>query len=201
MKPAIKTGFILGTAAAINVELGWSPTYVIVTQSDGLLRTEAWLSWTVPFTSAGTAVPVGGSTIKGVTSNARATVKEVMLTSGTYAAGTGAGFFVLEEGSLTGTFGSENIVITNLASGALGTDDATVTANVVRNVAIAAAASPATRAVQPSTPRASPSARRCRQRGNCCPSPPSAKTPERNGNALCFTARHRRSTGSHCSRR
>jgi len=146
MKPAIKTGAVLGTAGAINVELGFIPTYVVLVQSDGLLRTEAWLQWTVPFTSAGTAVPLAGHTIRGATSAARATIKEVMLASGTYAAGTAAGFFVLEEGSLVGTFGSENIIITNLASGTVGTDDATVTANVTRNVAIAAAAAPATTA-------------------------------------------------------
>jgi hypothetical protein len=104
---------------------------------DSLTVTAAFLSWAVPFTSAGTATPVGGSTIRGVTSRATAVVKEVMLTSGSYAAGNAVGFFILEEGSLTGTFGAENIVITNLASGTLGTDDATVTANVVYNAALA----------------------------------------------------------------
>jgi len=144
MKPAIKTGAVLGTAGAINIELGWVPTYVVVTQSDGLLRTEAFLAWYVPFTSGGTAQVVGGSTIRGATSRATANVREVLLASGTWAAGTAAGWFVLEEGSLVGTFGSENIVITNLASGTVGTDDATVTVNVTQSLAIAAASAPAT---------------------------------------------------------
>jgi hypothetical protein len=126
----------------MNVSLGFIPTCItLFNASDGTLVTTAWLQWVVPFSSGGTATVVAGSTIRGVTSLATAQVQEVLQsTTGTFAAGTAAGFLVLQEGSLVGTFSSENIVITNLATGVVGTDDATVTVNVVHNCAIAAAA-------------------------------------------------------------
>src|SRR5262245_41433689 len=144
MKPSIKIGAVIGTGSSINVECGFVPTCVTVTQSDGLLTTTAFLLWAMPFTSGGTATIAPGATIRGVTSKALATVRDVMVASGTFAAGTAAGWFMLEEGSLVGTFTGENIVVTNLASGLIGTDDATVTANVTHSCAIAAAAAPAT---------------------------------------------------------
>jgi hypothetical protein len=144
MKPGVKIGTVIGTAAAVNVECGFVPAAVLLTQSDGLLFTFARLSWVMPFSSGGTAIILPGATIRGATSRATATVREVLTSATTWAAGTAAGWLVLEEGSLVGTFGSENIVITNLASGVIGTDDATVTVNVVHNVAFAAAAAPAT---------------------------------------------------------
>lgn len=141
MKPAIKTGVVLGTGAAINVECGFVPNVVQLYQGDSLLVTVAFLSWVVPFTSGGTVTILPGATIRGNTSRATATVKDVLVTAaGSFAAGTAAGFFVLEEGSLIGTFAAEDIVVTNLASGVLTTTagyDATVTANVVYNAALA----------------------------------------------------------------
>jgi hypothetical protein len=144
-KGNIRTGITVGNGAAINVELGWIPTHVqVFNATDGTLITAAFLSWVVPFTSGGTAVISPGSTIKGLTSKAVASVRDVLLYSGTFSGGDAAGFLVLEEGSLVGTFGAENIVVTNLASGTIGTDDATVTANINHNVGIATQASPAT---------------------------------------------------------
>jgi hypothetical protein len=80
-----------------------------------------------------------------------ANVREVMITAaGTWAAGTAAGWLALEEGSLVGSFStSEDIVVTNLAAGGVttaaggdATAGATTPANLVHNVAIAAAAAP-----------------------------------------------------------
>jgi hypothetical protein len=143
MKPAIKTGILVGNGAAINVELGWIPTCVqLFNSSDGDIITTAFLQWVVPFTSGGTVEIIKGSTIRGNTSRATAQVADVLLYSGSFAAGDAAGFLVLQEGSLVGTFAGETVVVQNAASGVLGTDDATVTANVVHNVAVAAAATP-----------------------------------------------------------
>jgi hypothetical protein len=61
----------------------------------------------VAFTSGGTYVVAAGDTITGATSGATATVGTVVVTSGTWGAGTAAGFlyFVTQ----TGTFQSENL--------------------------------------------------------------------------------------------
>jgi len=144
-KGNIRTGITVGNGAAINVELGWIPTHVqVFNATDGTLITAAFLSWVLPFSGGGTAVIAPGSAVRGVTSRATATVRDVLLYSGSFAGGDAAGFLVLDEGSLVGTFAGENIVVTNLASGMLGTDDATVTANITHNIAVAAAAAPAT---------------------------------------------------------
>lgn len=151
MKPAIKTGAVIGTGGAINIELGWVPTFVQVFQSDGLLTTSAFLTWYVPFTSGGTVQILAGHSIRGVTSRAVANVREVFITAaGNWAAGTAAGWLSLEEGSLVGNFSaSEDLVVTNLASGSIttaaggdATAGATTPANLVHNVAFAAAAAP-----------------------------------------------------------
>lgn len=141
MKGIIKSGSFTGTGAAVNVELGWIPTSVeVYNATDGTPFQVAYLSWVLPFSSGGTAVIAAGSTIRGATSRATALVDAVQIASGSFAAGTAAGHLILQEGSLVGTFGSENIVVTNLSSGTVGTDDATVTVNVVHNCAITSAA-------------------------------------------------------------
>jgi hypothetical protein len=164
MKSIIRTGTVIGTGAAKNVELGFIPTCVqLFNASDGTLVTQAWLQWVVPFSSGGdpgsSAVwnqVAAGSAIKGITSLATAIVQEVLLSStGSFGAGTAAGFLVLQEGSLVGTFQSENIAIQNpsttyvgaatvQSAASIGVNDATVTVNVVHNLAIAAAAASAT---------------------------------------------------------
>lgn len=152
MKGLIKSGVTIGlaTPVAINVELGFIPNSVeVYNASDGTLVTIAYLiPWVVPFSSGGTlgstAAIVPGSTIRGLISGATAQVTDVQITSGTFSAGNAVGSLLLQEGSLVGTFGSENIIITNPPTGPIGTDDATVTVNVVHNLAIAAAAALAT---------------------------------------------------------
>lgn len=144
-KGVIKIGTVVGTGVAKNVELGFIPQMVhLYNATDGDIITTAFLSWIVPFTSGGTSTLAAGATIRGVTSLATANVSEVLVMSGTFAGGDAAGFAVLEEGSLNGTFQSENIVITNLATGVVGTDDATVTANVVTCMATTAGVATAT---------------------------------------------------------
>ena len=123
-----KTGLTVGNGAAINVELGWIPDYVMVYNcTDGDIFTFAFLGeLVIPFSGGGTNEIAAGDTITGATSGATAVVKEVLLYSGSWAGGDAAGFFVVERDSVVGTFGSENVV--GEAAGA--TDDATVTAAV-----------------------------------------------------------------------
>jgi hypothetical protein len=139
MKGDIKIGYTVGNGAAINIELGFIPDYAAVYNvTDGDLLTEAFLGphQVVPFSSGGTATIAAGNEIIGATSAARARVVEVLTYSGTFAGGDAAGFFVVE--MISGTFQSENVKLSG------GTDDATVTANVVHNVATAAAVAGAT---------------------------------------------------------
>ena len=136
-------GCTVGNGAALNIELGFVPEFVqLYNATDGDIITTAFLNWVVPFSGGGTTTIAAGSKIKGATSGATAVVRQVLLYSGTWAGGDAAGFFELVEGSLTGTFGSENVYIVNDSTS--GIDDATVTANVVHNIAVAAAAAGAT---------------------------------------------------------
>lgn len=139
MKGSPKIGITVGNGAALNIELGFVPGLVqLYNCTDGDLITTAFLQWVIPFSSGGTTEIVAGNTITGATSGATAVVESVLLYSGTWAGGDAAGFFTVLEGSLSGTFGSENVFVGS------GTNDATVTVNVVHNVAVAAAAAGAT---------------------------------------------------------
>jgi hypothetical protein len=136
-------GITVGNGAALNIECGFVPKKVALYNcTDGDLITIAFLQWIIPFSSGGTATIAAGDRIKGATSKATAIVEQVLLYSGTFAGGDAAGFLVVQEGSLTGTFQSENVYIDSDSTA--GIDDATVTANVVHNIAIAAAAAGAT---------------------------------------------------------
>lgn len=136
-------GVTVGNGAALNIELGFIPECVMLyNATDGDIITLAFLNWIVPFSGGGTTEITAGSRIRGATSGARAVVKQVLLYSGSWAGGDAAGFFELVEDTRTGTFGSENVYIDNDTTS--GTDDATVTANVVHNCAITTAAASAT---------------------------------------------------------
>lgn len=128
------SGEEVGNGAAINVELGWIPDLVVVTNvTDSDKITVGYPNrMAIPFSSGGTNEIAAGDVITGATSGATATVAKVLLYSGSWAGGDAAGFFIVERDSLTGTFASENVF--GEASGA--TNDATVTANVTHSVDI-----------------------------------------------------------------
>ena len=135
---SFKTGYVVGNAAAIDVELGWIPDRVeVYNHTDGDLLTVAFLdTWIVPFSGGGTNELAAGDKITGVTNTGvTAIIEEVLLYSGSWAGGDAAGFFVVKRDNQDGTFGSENVI--GEASGA--TDDATVTVNVIQCYASAAA--------------------------------------------------------------
>jgi len=133
MKGMIKSGYLVGNGAAQNVELGWIPDYVEITNAtDSDIITKAYLGGgkqIVPFSSGGTTEIAAGDKIVGATSGAQAWVVEVLLYSGAWADGDAAGFFVVEMIGDT-DFGSENVDV--------GDDSnlATVTANVTHSVNI-----------------------------------------------------------------
>lgn len=142
MKGNPASGFIVGNGAAINISLGWYPAKVEVWNvTDGDIVTFGFLDPQVmPFTSGGTTPIVAGSKIKGATSGVTAYVTDVLLSSGTFAGGDAAGFFVLDR--LSGTFQSENVYISNDSTA--GIDDATVTANILGSMKIDTAAATVT---------------------------------------------------------
>lgn len=129
----IRTGFIRGTGAAVNVPLGFVPDAVIVwNHTDGDIFTMAAPSKGVmPFSGGGTNEIEKGDTIVGATSGARAKVLDVILDSGSWAGGNAAGWLIVDQETKTGTFTSENVYATDTAS---GTDDATVTVDLNPNI-------------------------------------------------------------------
>lgn len=140
-------GFFMGTGAAVNIELGWIPsTLELYNLTDGDRIDFAPIGTVMPFTSGGVTEITEGSYVQGATSGAKARVNQVILLSGTWAGGDAAGWFILNAGSISGTFASENVFIydgVNAVAGA--TNDATVTAAVTYELstvlAVAAVAS------------------------------------------------------------
>ena len=144
-----KSGCAIGNAAAINIELGWIPDYVeVYDATDGTNFVASYPNlMVIPFSGGGTNVLAAGDTITGATSEATAVIEDVLLYSGTWAAGTAAGFFTVRRQNIVGTFQSENVV--GSASGA--TDDATVTVQVthayINDGTVAAVTTDATMAI------------------------------------------------------
>lgn len=104
----VATGFLRGTGAAINVALGWIPDYVqIINLTDGDKIHANFLKKVIAFTSGGTDEIKAGDKIHGNTSDAVAIVDQVLLDTGTWAAGTAAGWLILQAGSHSGTFQAE----------------------------------------------------------------------------------------------
>lgn len=93
----VATGFIRGTNAAINVELGWIPDFVqIINLTDGDKIHMNALATVLLFTSGGVDEIKAGAKLHGNTSDATATIRQVILDSGTWAGGDAAGWFILD---------------------------------------------------------------------------------------------------------
>ena len=131
-----RIGYIHGTGNALNVELGWIPDCVqIIDMSDGTSIITAFLGKVILFTSGGTTELKAGEWIKGITSGAKAKIREVILDSGTWAAGTAAGWLICNAEDITGTLtsGGENAqrYASEPGTAAAATDDITFTASGV----------------------------------------------------------------------
>lgn len=137
-----RAGFIHGTGAAINVELGWIPDFVIVSNvTDGDKITFGCTGTkVVAFTSGGTTEIKAGDTIRGLTNTGvYAKIREVILDSGSWAGGDAAGWFLIDPEDIVGTFGSENVEVNDS-----GTNDAGVSAQTENGVDIDDAVASAT---------------------------------------------------------
>lgn len=104
-------GMVEGTAAAINVELGFIPDFVILTNvTDGNHLVNWWNMRVCAFSSGGTTGIAAGDIIQGATSTGvRAKVGQVVIQSGSFAAGNAAGYLLWHALDENGTFGSENV--------------------------------------------------------------------------------------------
>tara|TARA_Y100000310_G_scaffold333489_1_gene411154 strand:- start:584 stop:1183 length:600 start_codon:yes stop_codon:yes gene_type:complete len=106
----VKSGYIHGTGAAINVELGYIPDLVIITNvTDGDKVHYCVLDKVVVFTSGGTGEVKAGDTLTGATSGATAKVREVIIDSGSWAGDDAAGWFICDHEDISGTIQSENV--------------------------------------------------------------------------------------------
>jgi len=104
----VACGFLRGTGAAINVELGWIPDFVtVINLTDGDKVHMNALKKVIAFTSGGTDEIKAGDKIHGNTSDATAIVDQVILDTGSWAGGDAAGWLILQAGSHSGTFQSE----------------------------------------------------------------------------------------------
>ena len=128
-----RIGFIHGTGAALNVEIGFIPEFVLIANlTDGDKITLAWPTKVVAFTSGGTTEIKKGDTITGLTNTGvYAKIREVILDSGSWAGGDAAGWFLFDAADMTGTFGSENAEVNDS-----GSNDVTVAAQTENGVDI-----------------------------------------------------------------
>lgn len=147
-------GIYVSTGAADNVEVGFIPDVVkLYKMNAGAVPViNIWVRMKFcAFTSGGTYEVKAGDTIQGATSKGvRAEVQKVVLTSGTWAAGTAAGFFLWQDWQQNGTFTAENVDVlysggTVTGGGGVGTANvATVAAqSELGNFVLAGNATPA----------------------------------------------------------
>lgn len=121
--------YLYGTGSALNIPLGGVPMFAELHNVEDGDRIDVFFRGkTIAFTSGGTNEIKKGHLIQGVTSGARARIRDVLIKTGSFAAGDAAGVFIIDhaDSENTGTFGSENIIVLN--DGIASTDDATVTA-------------------------------------------------------------------------
>lgn len=113
----VKTGYLRGTGAAINVELGWIPDKVtIINETDGDKVWVNTLKKKMVFSSGSTA-PVAGDKLTGQTSGATGTVLEVLLDTGSWAGADAAGWIILDPSTISGTFQSEAVEVNDSGTG------------------------------------------------------------------------------------
>ena len=144
MNPNIKTGRFVGSGAAINIECGFIPDVVVTWKITDLDKINIWQSGQhCLFTSGGTHVIAAGDRLQGATNpEVWRRVKEVYITSGTFAGGDAAGHLIFDAEEGAGTFGSENVDLLD-PSGGPGVETANVgtvaAQSELANMAIAAA--------------------------------------------------------------
>ncbi len=104
----VRTGFIHGTSNALNVEIGFVPDYVRLTDiTNGDIITEGYFKRIVVFTSLSVAINVGNY-IKGINSGATARINQVIIDTGSVAGGDAAGWLICDPFEVVGTLETEN---------------------------------------------------------------------------------------------
>lgn len=112
-----KVGYIHGTGAALNVEIGFVPDYVrIWNATEGTDVFEGLLAKVIVFTSL-SATLKPGYWIKGITSGAKARIRDVIIDSGTVAGGDAAGWLVCDAEDINGTLETENAQVYAITPG------------------------------------------------------------------------------------
>ncbi len=130
--PSHETGFALGTGAAINIQLGFVPDIVHTFNVAGTTPTmNVWYRQKFcVFTSGGTGELVPGNIIQGATATqVRAMIRQVILSTGTWAGGDAAGWLLWTEEDQNGSFGTENVDLLDTAA-TVEDGGGTLTANV-----------------------------------------------------------------------
>ncbi len=144
----VKTGFIHGTGNALNVEIGFVPDYVkLIDWTNGDIITEGFMKRVIVFTSLSTAIRTG-MWIKGRTSGARARILQVIIDSGTVAAGDAEGWLICNVEDVIGTLETEEaqVYATDPGAGASPTDHLDIVVDTELGITTALAVAPTTTA-------------------------------------------------------
>lgn len=121
---SVRHGYFVGAGAALNVSVGFIPSKVeLYNVTDGTVAAVGFPGKLLPF-NTGSVAPAPGAIVKGLTSGAKGQVQDVIIVSGTFAAGNAAGFILLDANSIVGTFQAENL---NFSSDTTGATDAAAT--------------------------------------------------------------------------
>ena len=126
----VRIGYIHGTSAALNVEIGFVPDAVIIFNPQGTEKFSIHIvKKVIVFTSMTAASSSGikkGAWIKGITSGAKAQINELILDT------TSTGWLICDVGQVTGTFSAENcqVYASEPGSAAASDNDITVVVDV-----------------------------------------------------------------------
>ena len=121
-------GFIVGNGAARNIELGFVPSRVKITNLSGRATYEASLAEVIGFDSGSSEIKAG-MRLDAADEGWRGTVRQVILASGSWDGGNAAGWIVFEAGTLEGRANiadNDTIYSSDQADLAGSTDVATV---------------------------------------------------------------------------
>lgn len=158
---AMHHGFHLATGGPDNIQVGFIPDVVeLYSVGRAVPVINVWIRMKFcAFTSGGTYEVKAGDTLQGATAvGVRAEVQKVYLTSGTWAGGDAAGYFLWQDFNQNGSFGSENVDVLSeggsLSGGGVGTANvATVAAQTeLGNFVLAGNATPASTSYTVVTP-------------------------------------------------
>ena len=117
-------GFIVGTGAALNISIGFIPSWVrVLNLSDGNALHEGPVGDVIHFDTGGPDPIRPGDQIVAADGGWSATVSEVMVYSGTWDASDAAGYIQLEAGSIDGqaNIANDDVIHVRPQQGAAGT--------------------------------------------------------------------------------